>query len=71
MVERSSAEMKGRNLQELSSPMFSRGSLSRLLPAKEEDRDQEHFKTDHLLTNLRGLWTRRNGDNRHWLLVSL
>ncbi len=54
MVERSSAEMKGRNLQELSSPMFSRGSLSRLLPAKEEDRDQEHFKTDHLLTNLRG-----------------
>src|SRR3984893_3071591 len=30
------------------------GSAPRLLRTEEEDRHQEHFKTDHLLTNLKG-----------------
>jgi len=42
------------NLQELASGMSSNGSAGQLLRAKEEDDNQEHFKTDHLLTNLRG-----------------
>jgi hypothetical protein len=41
------------NLQELASGMSSIGSVDQLLRANEEDDNQEHFKTDHLLTNLK------------------
>jgi PST family polysaccharide transporter len=46
--------MNVENLQELGSRMSSGDSAGRLLRAKEEDRNQKHFKTDHLLKNLRG-----------------
>jgi hypothetical protein len=42
------------NLQELASGMSSIGSVDQLLRAKAEDDNQEAFKTDHLLTNLKG-----------------
>jgi hypothetical protein len=45
-------QMNVGNLQELAGGMSFNGSAGQLLGPKEEDENQDHLKTDHLLTKL-------------------